>query len=122
MFDHPKQELERLQAQLLAAERYDEELPEEPDDDIYDEFDEDEPFDEELDAILSGRSPRLRRRDAEEDVSSRAAGFDADDYVMDTDRYIPAPQKRGNGCLAAFGIFKAIAVIALVAWLLWRML
>ena len=123
MFDNPKKELERLQEQLLAAESHDEEFPEEPDDDIYDEFAEDEPFDEELDAILSGRAPRLRRSEnAARDVSNRATGFDADDYVMDTDRYIPAPQKRGNGCLAAFGIFQAIAVIALIAWLLWRML
>ena len=120
MFDNPKKELERLQAQLLAAENYDEEIPEEPDDDIFDEFTEDESFDEELDALLNGTS-RRSFNDADRNVSRRAAGFDADDYVMDTDRYVPAPKKR-SGCLTAFALFQALAIIGFVVWALRRML
>jgi len=121
MFDNPKKELERLQEQLLAVEAKKEEEFEDFSDDIYEEP-EDEFYDEELEALLSGKAPRPRRYDGDQDVAGRAAGFDADDYVMDTDRYVPAPKKKGIGCLAAFGLFQAFAVIALVAWLLWRML
>ena len=123
MFDNPKKELERLQAQLLAVNEPEAEAFEDPSDDIYDEFeDEDEAYDAELEAILSGTDLRPRRRDAGEDISPRAAGFDADDYEMDTGRYVPAPKKRGIGCLAAFGLFQAVAVIALIAWLLRELL
>ena len=121
MFDDPKKELERLQEQLLAAEARNEEDFEEISEEYY-EDEEDELYDEELDAIVTGRAPRLRRHaDSGRDVSGRATGFDADDYEMDTDRYVPSPKKKGIGCLAAFGIFQAIAVIALIGWLLWRM-
>ena len=67
MFDNPKKELERLQEQLLAAETDD--LQEEDFDSSYD--------------VLS-------------EIRSRAAGFDAEDYVMDDDRYVPAPRKKAS--------------------------
>ena len=119
MFDNPKKELEWLQAQLLAAESDETEIPEEPDADLDDDFTEDEPYDAELDALLNGGS---RSFDAEDwNVSGRAAGFDADDYEMDTDRYVPAP-KRKSGCLTAFALFQALAVIGFVLWALRRML
>ena len=112
MFDNPKKELEWLQAQLLAAESCDDdenEVPEELDEDIdlYEDFEEDEPFDEELDALLNGSSRRFDT--ADRNVSRRAAGFDADDYVMDTDRYVPARKKKGKGGLlfAAFLVMLA---------------
>ena len=122
MFDNPKKELERLQAQLLAAENdYEEdEVLDELEEDIFEEFAEDEPFDEELDILLNGGSGR-RFDDRNLHVSGRAAGFDADDYEMDTDRYVPAP-KRKNGCLTAFALFQALAIIGFVVWALWRML
>ena len=115
MFDNPKKELERLQAQLLAVESDHEEEFEDFSDQIDDEFTEEEGFDAELDALLNGGAPRHRN---ERNVSGRATGFDADDYEMDTSRYVPAPRKKGIGCLAAFGIFQAIVIIALIAWLL----
>ena len=122
MFDNPKKELERLQEQLLAAEARNEEDFEEISEAYYEDEEEDELYDEELDAIVSGRAPRLRHhKDSDRDVSGRATGFDADDYEMDTDRYVPYPKKKGIGCLAGFGIFQVIAIIALIAWLLWRM-
>ena len=124
MFDNPKKELEWLQAQLLAAESCDDdenEVPEELDEDIdlYEDFEEDEPFDEELDALLNGSSRRFDT--ADRNVSRRAAGFDADDYVMDTDRYVPAPKKKGNG-LIIFALVQALAIIGFVLWALRRML
>ena len=120
MFDNPKKELERLQAQLLAAESYDDDdVLEEVEEDIYDEFEEDEPFDEELDALLNGGSPRFEAADRH--VSHRAAGFDADDYVMDTDRYVPAPRRKGRG-LIIFALVQALAIIGFVLWALRRML
>lgn len=124
MFDNPKKELERLQAQLLAAESCDDdenEVPEELDEDIdlYEDFEEDEPFDEELDALLNGSSRRFDT--ADRNVSRRAAGFDADDYVMDTDRYVPAPKKKGTG-LIIFALVQALAIIGFVLWALRRML
>ena len=124
MFDNPKKELEWLQAQLLAAESCDDdenEVPEELDEDIdlYEDFEEDEPFDEELDALLNGSSRRFDT--AARNVSRRAAGFDADDYVMDTDRYVPAPKKKGTG-LIIFALVQALAIIGFVLWALRRML
>ena len=121
MFDNPKKELERLEQQLLAAEHYDEEeVPEELDEDIYDDFEDDEPFDAELDALLNGGSVRRYDR-ADGDVSRRAAGFDTEDYVMDTDRYVPAPKRKGRG-LIVFALVQALAIIAFVLWALRRML
>ena len=124
MFDNPKKELEWLQAQLLAAESCDDdenEVPEELDEDIdlYEDFEEDEPFDEELDALLNGSSRRFDT--AARNVSRRAAGFDADDYIMDTDRYVPAPKKKGTG-LIIFALVQALAIIGFVLWALRRML
>ena len=124
MFDNPKKELEWLQAQLLAAESCDDgenEVPEELDEDIdlYEDFEEDEPFDEELDALLNGSSRRFDT--ADRNVSRRAAGFDADDYIMDTDRYVPAPKKKGTG-LIIFALVQALAIIGFVLWALRRML
>lgn len=124
MFDNPKKELEWLQAQLLAAESCDDdenEVPEELDEDIdlYEDFEEDEPFDEELDALLNGSSRRFDT--ADRNVSRRAAGFDADDYIMDTDRYVSAPKKKGTG-LIIFALVQALAIIGFVLWALRRML
>ena len=124
MFDNPKKELEWLQAQLLAAESCDDdenEVPEELDEDIdlYEDFEEDEPFAEELDALLNGSSRRFDT--ADRNVSRRAAGFDADDYIMDTDRYVPAPKKKGTG-LIIFALVQALAIIGFVLWALRRML
>ena len=118
MFDNPKKELERLEQQLLAAETYEEdETYDDLDDDIYEDFPEDEPFDEELDILLNGAS--ARRYDGS--VSRRAAGFDADDYIMDTDRYVSAPKKKSTG-LIIFALVQALAIISFVLWALGRML
>ena len=122
MFDNPKKELAWLEQQLLASEHHDEEdeFPDELEEDIYEDVSEDEPFDEELDILLNGGSGR-RFDDRSRSVSGRAAGFDADDYEMDTDRYVPAP-KRKSGCLTAFALIQALAIIGFVLWALWRML
>ena len=122
MFDNPKKELERLEQQLLAAESYEEEdeIYDDLEDDMDDEFTEDEPFDEELDALLNGGSARASRWD-EWNVSGRAAGFDADDAFMDTDRYVPAPKKKNTG-LIIFALVQALAIIGFVLWALRRML
>ena len=72
-----------------------------------------------LDALLNGGSRSFDAADW--NVSGRAAGFDADDYEMDTDRYVPAP-KRKSGCLTAFALIQALAVIGFVLWALRRML
>ena len=122
MFDNPKKELERLEQQLLAAESYeeDDEIYDDFEDDMDDDFTEDEPFDEELDALLSGGSARISRWD-ERNVSGRAAGFDADDDIMDTDRYVPAPKKKNTG-LIIFALIQALAIIGFVLWALRRML
>ena len=122
MFDNPKKELERLEQQLLAAESYeeDDEIYDDFEDDMDDDFKEDEPFDEELDALLNGGSARISRWD-ERNVSGRAAGFDADDDIMDTDRYVPAPKKKNTG-LIIFALIQSLAIIGFVLWALRRML
>lgn len=123
MFDNPKKELERLQEQLLAAESKNDEEFDDFSKDIMEELEEeDRLYDAELDALLSGTDRRTRRRSEAGDVSGRATGFDADDYEMDSDRYVPAPKKRSIGCLTFFGLLQAIAVIFVIAWLLRRML
>ena len=122
MFDNPKKELAWLEQQLLASEHHDEEdeFPEELEEDIYEDVSEDEPFDEELDILLNGGSGR-RFDDRSRRVSDRAAGFDADDYIMDTDRYVPAPKKKNTG-LIIFALVQALAIIGFVLWALRRML
>ena len=89
MFDNPKKELERLQEQLLAAET-----------DELQEDDVDSPYD-----VLS-------------EMRSRAAGFDAEDYVMDDDRYVPAPKKKGIKGL--FFLFFLV-LIAAGLYIFWSM-
>ena len=96
MFDNPKKELERLEQQLLAAETADLEDPAPDDEELYDEFEADEVYDDELQALLDPdiSADWTRRREAQS-FSSRAAGFDdADDYEMDDGRYVPAPKKK----------------------------
>lgn len=122
MFDNPKKELERLEQQLLAAEEVPEAAEDFDDiyDEVYDEFDEEEPYDE-LQALING-TPMRRFESTGNDISRRAAGFDAEEYEMDSDRYVPAPRKKGIGCLASFALTLALSVIALVLWWLRRLL
>ena len=111
MFDNPKKELERLQEQLLAAERKPE-VTEDPED-FSDDFllDDPELFSEDI--------------EEEEDYSflyeqktlSRSAGFDADaTYEMDDSRYVAPPKKKGMGCFVFIAVLEAILAIALAAW------
>ena len=96
MFDNPKKELERLEQQLLAVEKTDFEEPAPDDEELYDEFEADEVYDDELQALLDPdiSADWTRRREAQS-FSGRAAGFDdADDYEMDDGRYVPAPKKK----------------------------
>ena len=96
MFDNPKKELERLEQQLLAVEKTDFEEPAPDDEELYDEFEADEVYDDELQALLDPdiSADWTRRREAQS-FSSRAAGFDdADDYEMDDGRYVAAPKKK----------------------------
>ena len=120
MFDDPKKALERLQEQLLAAEDPINEDPEDLLEEIYEQSDEDEVFDNELETLLNGGT--LHRGNADRDVSRRATGYDADEYEMDTSRYVPVPKKKRSGCLTAFVLFLAILVAALAGWALWRVL
>ena len=125
MFDDPKKALERLQEQLLAAELHEEaedtnDLLEQIDE-VTDAQEEEDLYDEALDTLLNGGHLR-HRIDPELDVSGRATGYDADDYEMDTNRYVAPPKERGNGCLAAFVLVLAVVVCAMAVWALWRVL
>ena len=123
MFDDPKKALERLQEQLLALEPETEEDPDDLLEQIEDAADESEDtfYDAELDALLTGGTLR-RRIDPSQDVSRRATGYDADDYEMDTSRYVAPPKKKTSGCLTAFALVLAIVVCATALWALWRVL
>ena len=120
MFDNPKKELERLEQQLLAAEARKTIDPDEEFDrlyeDIYEEFGREEPYelDDELIGMLN-HTPTPAR-----DTVSRSAGFDAEDYVMDTDRYVAPPKKKSLKGLVIFVLLEAICVIALAVWWLVR--
>lgn len=130
MFDDPKKELERLEQQLLAAER--EETDDEDFDslyeDIYEEFSEEESFDEddELLLLLNHTDVPIRNHanNYGTDLYGRAAGFDADEeyYDMDEDRYVAAPKKKGIRGLLIIACLEAVAIIALAAWWLGRLL
>ena len=111
MFDNPKKELERLQEQLLAAERKPE-LPEEPED-FSDDFFLDDPelFSEEFEEAEDDSFLYER------DVLGRSAGFDADvNYEMDESRYVAPPKKKGMGCFVFIAVLEAILAVALAAW------
>ena len=106
MFDNPKKELERLEQQLLAAEDFDAE-DSDPRDEIYDVFDEDE--------VYGGDAPY------EEDelaFSRRSAGFVIREspYEMDTDRYVPAPKKKGIGGLLFIAFLELLLAAGLIGW------
>ena len=111
MFDNPKKELERLQEQLLEAERKPA-APEYPD----------VLSDDDLDIILN--DPELFPEEEEDDsllyeqqTLGRSAGFDADvTYEMDDRRYVAPPKKRGMGCFVFIAVLEAILAIALAAW------
>lgn len=107
MFDNPKKELERLEQQLLAAEASD---PEDSDFDELDEAEYEDPImdDEELMALLG-----------------RSAGYEADipeDHAMNEDRYVAPKKKKGIRGLLVIAFLEAIAIIALAAWWLERLL
>ena len=106
MFDNPKKELERLEQQLLAAERS------EPEADYSDVPYEQPAVDEVLDDALYAALYDDR------EFSRRSAGFDIpdEDYEMDTDRYVPAPKKKGIGGLVLIAILELILAFALIAW------
>ena len=90
MFDNPKKELERLEQQLLAAEAGDAQ-----------EDDFDSSYDDRYDGLP--------------EVKGRAAGFDAEDYVMDDDRYVPAPRKKRAGGLLLI-VFLALVAAGLLVF------
>ena len=100
MFDNPKKELERLEQQLLAAET---------DHEAEDAF-----CDEELDLLLDEPS----YKDDDRGFSRRAAGFELDNtpYEMDSDRYVPAPKKKGIGGLLFIAILELLAAAGLIGW------
>ena len=105
MFDNPKKELEWLQEQLLAAEAHD------PVDDFDDEIPdtpEDEFLDDDLYAVLYDDREFFRR----------SAGFDISDdaYEMDTDRYVPAPKKKGIGGMLFLAFLELVLAVLLIAW------
>ena len=132
MFDNPKKELEWLEEQLLAAETTNTE-----DDfdslyeDIYDEFGDESPdaLDDELRTMLDDIDVPIRNYSnhygqADREFSRRAAGFDAEeeDYYMDTERYVAPPKKKGIRGLLIVACLEAVAIIALAAWWLGRLL
>ena len=56
--------------------------------------------------------------DDDRGFSRRAAGFDIDDtpYEMDSDRYVPAPKKKGIGGLLFIAILELLAAAGLIGW------
>ena len=113
MFDNPKKELDRLQAQLLAAEErgkkhVDESTDEEFDllyNEIYEEFGREEPYemDSELAAML-----RPRREDD-------------DEVLLDEERYVPGVKEKSLKGLVIFGLAQALIVIVLALWWIGRL-
>ncbi len=113
MFDNPKKELERLQAQLRAAEKRGgknvDPAPEEDFDilyeEIYEEFGREEPYemDSELAAMLRPRQE------------------DDDEVWMDEERYVPAVKEKSLRGLVIFGLAQAVIVILLALWWIGRL-
>jgi len=105
MFDNPKKELERIQAQLLAAEAHD--SAEDFEDELFNESNPDDILDDELYAALYG----------DQDFSHRCAAFGVPDenYVMDSDRYVAVAKKKKKW----FGdLLFAILLVVLAAAIL----
>ena len=103
MFDNPKKALERLQEELLAAESHD--PVEDFEDEIFDSPQQDDFLDDELYAVLyDDRKP-----------SRRSVGFE-EDYAMNSDRYVPAPKKKGIGGMIFLGFLELVLAVVLFAW------
>ena len=103
MFDDPKKALERLQEELLAAESHD--PAEDFEDEIFDSSQQDELLDDELYAVLYD----------DRKLSRRSAGFE-EDYEMNSDRYVPAPKKKGIGGMIFLAFLELLLAIVLFAW------
>ena len=103
MFDNPKKALERLQEELLAAESHD--SVEDFEDEIFDSPQQDDLLDDELYAVLYD----------DRKLSRRSAGFEAD-YEMNSDRYVPAPKKKGIGGMLFLALLELVLAIVLFAW------
>ena len=122
MFDNPKKELERLEQQLLAASKRAPKNQEFDDleDEPVDEFEEDELFDDELDAILNGAdSGHFDNRHAAQEFTRRSAGFDADleeDDELERERYVPAPRKKSNAGMVFVAVLELALAIGLILW------
>ena len=114
MFDNPKKELERLQQQLLAAEKHDAQ-EDAFRDEVYDASYADDVFDDELAFMMGEEAPY---EDASRQFSRRSAGYDVPDepYEMDSGRYVPAPKKKGIGGLLFIAALELILAAALIAW------
>ena len=121
MFDNPKKELERLEQQLLAVTKQapnDEEF-DDLQEELIGEFEEDELFDDELDAILNGAGrDHFDNRRAAQEFARRSAGFDADpeEDELERDRYVPAPRKKNNGALVLVAVLELAVAIGLILW------
>jgi len=111
MFDNPKKELERLEQQLLAAE--------EDFDGLYDdEFDSDDTSDDDFLPLMYEQNLSDRQ------LRHRSAGFDAGegDYEMDSRRYVPVQKKKGVGGLVFIAILESALAIAMIAYLVRKLL
>ena len=106
MFDNPKKELERLQEQLLAAEAHD--PADDFEDEIFDQSHEDDLLDDDLYAVLYD----------DQEISRRCTklAVESEEYEMESDRYVPAPKKKGIGGLLFLAFLELVLAALLIAW------
>lgn len=115
MFRDASEELERLQAELLAEEEPAEEIPEEPpeDDCPYDEYEDTRP----------AQGPAVYQNYANDygkNLRNYASGYRAynsdttDEDLEDYSEQVYNGSSRGNCLLAVIAVFLALAIVAVV--------
>jgi hypothetical protein len=106
MFRDKSEELERLQAELLAEEESEQEAPEQPqEEELFEDYEDTRPAQEPV---------------GYQNYSNGYRAYNTDDSDEDLDSYSEevraGGKKRGGGCLVAIALFLAIILVALVAF------
>lgn len=110
MFRDTSEELERLQAELLAEEESDEALSQEPPEEEYDDCEEEYEEDEEPEVYPNYAS------------GYRAYNSDtSDEELEEYSEDVRAGKTRGGNCLALIACFLALILAGLVLWITYAM-
>ena len=126
MFDDPREELRRLQAELLAAEEEEEYVDEDLEglDDLLDDYEEEEDYGEDIEEYFEEdyeeeyTQPRYHRRNYGVDYADDLLELEEDDTAVYRDEYRAMQKKRKKGVrrLLVIACLELIGILAILGW------